>query len=247
MKNKILVSAVLLGLTSTAVSAATLNIREEFTPRYDSQSAAHKQRVAVDHRFKNGVGFGVEVKWKGDNEDAFGEQKSNGHQANISYLYKLNDKWSLKPQYKWESNSTQIGHQLNLTLGYKVNSDWAVSFRHRYHYDNPVPSKGKTNSHYNRWTFAFGYSGIEDWKFGGSLDYTFNSTEKGPRWKDHKAWFSELNFTGEYKGFESGWRPFMEVGFVPYKSGQEYDFNGTTDAQNDKWRPRFRVGLKYNF
>ncbi|SHO55956.1 oligogalacturonate-specific porin KdgM family protein [Vibrio quintilis] len=244
MNKKILVSAVLIGLTSAAAQAATLNIRHEIVPRYDGQKASHADRVAVDHRFKNGIGFGIEAKWKSDNEDAFGEQKGNGNQANISYVYKINDKWSLKPQYKWESKSDRVGHQFNLTLGYKVNSDWSVSFRHRYHYENKVDSQ---NGHYNRWTFGAGYKGVEDWKFGASLDYTFNEDASGPRWEDKKSWFSELNFTGEYKGLESGWRPFVEVGFKPYKSGDKYEFNGEMVSANDKWRPRFRVGVKYSF
>jgi len=246
MKYKILVPLFLFGLTSvTTTEAATLNIRQEFTPRYDGQKAEHKERVEVYHRFKNGVGFGLEVKWKSDNEDAYGEQESSGHQANISYVYKLNDQWSLKPQYKWESADNKIGHQFNLTLGYKVNHDWSMSFRHRYHYENKVDD---SNNHYNRWTIGSGYNGIENWKFGASLDYTFNSDSKGSAvFKDHKSWFSELNFKGEYKGFESGWKPFMEVGFKPYKSGETYVFNGSDDSQNDKWRPRFRVGVKYSF
>jgi hypothetical protein len=244
MKKKFIFSAVLLGLASMAAHSATLNIRHEFQPHYDGKDAVHKDRVAVDHRFKNGIGFGIEVKWKSNNDDAFGEMKSGGHQANISYLYKVTERISLKPQYKWESASDKVGHQFNLTLGYKVNDDWSVSFRHRYHYENKVDGD---NSHYNRWTFGAGYSGIEHWKFGVSLDYTFNEDKKGPKFKDHKSWFSELNFKGEYKGLESGWRPFLEIGFVPYNSGAEYSFDGKDWSSNDKWRPRLRVGVKYNF
>ncbi|MEI8635086.1 hypothetical protein P4S72_29650 [Vibrio sp. PP-XX7] len=75
----------------------------------------------------------------------------------------------------------------------------------------------------------------------------FNDKTYGARWEDKQSWFSEVNFTGEYKGLESGWRPFAELGFVPYKSGGEYTFNGSTGTQNDAWRPRVRVGVKYNF
>lgn len=241
MKAKILTSAILLAMTSVAAHATTINIRHETTPRYDGQSAKQADRVAVSHRFKNGVGFEVEAKWKSDNEDALGEQKGNGQQANVSYLYKLNDAWSLKPQYKWESGSDKVGHQFNLTLGYKVNPDWSVSFRHRYHYENKVNAN---NSHYNRWTFEASYGGLENWKLGGSVDYTFNPDSSGPRWKDHQNWFSEVNFKGEYTGFEGGWHPFTEIGFVPYKSG-DYVYDGS--EQNDKWRPRVRIGVKYSY
>lgn len=244
IKIKTMATVALLGLTSAAVNATTINLRHEFTPRYDGQSASHKDRIEVSHRFKNGIGFGVEAKWQSQNEDAFGEQTGSGQQSNISYVYKINDAFSLKPQYKWESGSDKLSHQFNLTLGYKVNDDWSVSFRHRYNYENKV---GGENSHYNRWTFEAGYKGVEDWKFGGSVDYTFNEESSGPRWKSHKNGFSEVNFKGEYTGLTNGWSPFMELGFVPYKSGDTYSFDGSDVTANDKWRPRVRVGTKYSF
>ncbi|MEI8635085.1 oligogalacturonate-specific porin KdgM family protein [Vibrio sp. PP-XX7] len=157
-------------MSSAAAHAATLNLRQEFTPAMMANLPVTKERVAVSHRFKNGVGFEVEAKWKSKNEDAYGEQVSGGHQANVSYVYKLNERWSLKPQYKWESDSSTVNHQFNLTAGYKINSDWDVSFRHRYNYANVVDGQ---NKHYNRWTFAAGYAGVEHWKFGATVDYTF--------------------------------------------------------------------------
>ncbi|MBF9003230.1 oligogalacturonate-specific porin KdgM family protein [Vibrio nitrifigilis] len=247
MKFRILTAAIAVALTSLAAQATTINIRHEMVPRYDGQSAAHKDRLSVGNRFANGVGFEVEAKWKSQNEDAYGTETGNGQQANISYLYHINDQWSLKPQYKWESSSSKVGHQFNLTLGYKVNDDWSVAFRHRYHYSNLQKTSNNTNSsnhHYNRWTFSTSYGGIQDWKFGASVDYTFNQESQGPRWKSHQDWFSEVNFTGEYKGFDSGWHPFTEIGFIPYKSGHA-TYDGS-DAY-DRWRPRVRVGVKYSF
>ncbi len=241
MKKSILALGILVGLTSAAASATTINIRHEYVPKYDHQTASNKQRIAVSNRFANGIGFEVEAKWKsndrpsGDN-DAFNRETGNGQQANISYAYKINKQFTLTPQYKWDSGSDHIGHQFNLTLGYKVNSDWAVSFRHRYHYQNVV---GGDNYHYNRWTFGASYNGINNWGLSGSTDYTFNESKKGDAYKDHRNWFTEVNFKAEYKGFESGWRPFTELGMVPYKK----DGSDTKDA----WRPRVRVGVKYSW
>jgi hypothetical protein len=244
MKIKIVSAAVLIGLTSVAAHATTINIRHEYVPEYDGQDAKHADRIEVSHRFANGIGFGVEAKWKSQNEDAFGEQTGNGQQSNISYRYKVSDTITLTPQYKWESGSDKTGHQFNLSLGYKVNDDWSVGFRHRYHYENKV---GSDNSHYNRWTFSAGYKGIEDWAFGADLDYTFNEEKSGPRWKDDKSAISDVNFKGEYKGLKNGWSPFVELGFVPYNSGDSYSFNDKTYNSGDKWRPRYRIGAKYTY
>ncbi|MFC3025308.1 oligogalacturonate-specific porin KdgM family protein [Vibrio zhugei] len=247
MNNLMCISTLALAMVATTAQASYINLRHEFVPRYDGQAAQQADRVAVGNRFSNGVGFEIEAKWKSQNEDALGEQTGNGNQANVSYLYHIDDQWSLKPQYKWESKSDRVGHQFNLTLGYKVNDDWSVSFRHRYHYENKQHTdegSDATNSHYNRWTFSAGYKGIENIKLTMDVDYTFNPDSSSPRWKDRQSWFSEWNIKGEYSGFDSQWAPFMELGIKPYKSG-DYVYQG--DTTPDKWRPRIRIGMKYSF
>ncbi|SJL84276.1 oligogalacturonate-specific porin KdgM family protein [Vibrio palustris] len=247
MKIKQLAPAVIFTMVSVSAQASYINFRHEFVPRYDGQSAQQADRIAVGNRFDNGIGFEVEAKWKSQNEDAFGMQTGNGNQVNISYLYHFNEKWSLKPQYKWESKSDSVGHQFNVTLGYQVDKNWGVSFRHRYHYENKQmmgDDTGSDNSHYNRWTFSVSYKGIENFKFTTDVDYTFNPEASGPRWKDHQAWFSEINVKGAYTGFEGNWSPFMELGIKPYASG-DYIYHGKASA--DSWRPRIRIGMKYSF
>lgn len=242
MKKLIVTSTILLAMVSTANHAATINIRHEFQPEHgDKAGATHKDRIAVSHRFANGIGFEVETKWRSNkksgelNEDPFSEYAGNGQQANISYRYKLSESFTLTPQYKWESNDNKMGNQFNFTLGYKVNNDWSVSFRHRYHYETR-PNVDQS-SHYNRWTFDAGYKGLENWSLGASLDYTWKQ-HNAVVYKDDNDGISEINFTFEYQGFESGWRPFGEIGATPSKKD-------TDDV--DSYRPRFRAGLKYSF
>ncbi|WP_256611390.1 oligogalacturonate-specific porin KdgM family protein [Vibrio ostreae] len=205
------------------------------------RGASHKDRVAVSHRFANGVGFEVEAKWASNNKDGelnqdpFSEFAGNGQQANISYRYKLTDSLSLTPQYKWESSDGKWGNQFNLKLDYKVNDEWGVSFRHRYHYETK-PNVDKS-SHYNRWTFGAGYKGIEHWSLGASMDYTWKQ-EGQIVYKDDSDGISEVNFTFEYQGLESGWRPFGEIGVTPSRKD---------DDEVDSYRPRFRAGVKYSF
>lgn len=242
MKNKLISSAIFLAISSASVSAATLNLRHEFKPEHgDKAGASNVDRAAISHRFSNGIGFEIEAKWKsnaktGDtNADPFSEFSGNGQQANISYAYKLSDSLTLTPQYKWESSDSKMGNQFNLTLGYKLNSDWSASFRHRYHYE--TKPNVEQSAHYNRWTFGLGYKGLEDWSLGMTTDYQFNQSGSFV-YKEKESYFKEVNFTFEYLGLESKFRPFGEIGFNPSKK----DTN-----EIDSWRPAFRAGVKYSF
>ncbi|SDG83184.1 oligogalacturonate-specific porin [Vibrio xiamenensis] len=235
MKTKLLTSAILLAVTSTAAHAVSINMRHEWTPEFEGNDQVHKDRIAVSHRFANGVGFEVEAKYKsGDGFFDFDQFVDAGNQANISYKMKLGNGFDLTPQYKIENDSSSHNHQLNLTLGYKINDDWSTSFRHRYNYKL---KNGEYDSHYNRWTVGLGYKGIEDWSLSGSTDYTFKE-EGDESWKGNKNGFTEINFKAEYK-WGNGWSPFAEFGVTPEKK--------EGSSEKDTWKPRYRVGMKYSF
>ncbi|WP_065677919.1 oligogalacturonate-specific porin KdgM family protein [Vibrio celticus] len=44
-------------MTSTAASAASINLRHEYMPDRDGDK--HRDRITVGHRFDNGIGFSV--------------------------------------------------------------------------------------------------------------------------------------------------------------------------------------------
>lgn len=237
MKTKLLTSAILLALTSTAAHAVSINMRHEWTPEFEGKDQVHKDRIAVSHRFANGVGFEVETKWKsGDGFFDFDQFADAGNQANISYRMKLDDSFTLTPQYKWETGTDKHAHQFNLTLGYKINDDWSTSFRHRYNYEIRE-LQDKPSSHYNRWTLGLGYKGIEDWSLSASTDYTWKQ-EGEDVWKGDSDGFTEINFKAEYK-WGNGWAPFAEFGVTPEKK--------ENSSEKDTWKPRYRVGMKYSF
>lgn len=241
MKKILTLSLLAIAVTSTAASATSINIRHEWKPEYgDKNDQAHADRIAVSHRFKNGIGFEVEAKYKSNNDDAWGDSSGNGNQANISYKWNINDTFSLTPQFKLEANSDKVGYQGNLTLGYKATDTISTSIRYRYHYENYKSSLDKANSHYNRITLAAGYSGIEDWKFGLSTDYTIKQ-EGEEVWNGDKQGFSEINSKISYTGFGGGWAPFVEIGVTPA------DKNMAGDDDKDDWRPRYRVGIVYSY
>ncbi|MFV0449952.1 MAG: oligogalacturonate-specific porin KdgM family protein [Vibrio sp.] len=232
---KVLTSAILLALTATGAQAASVNLRHEYKPEFGDQKSTYADRIEVSHRFKSGIGFAVESKYKDEDSssDHNDDLVSNGSQANISYQMKLNDSFTLTPQYKIEG-SGDMAHQFNLTLGYKVNDDWSVSYRQRY-------NQSQHDNYYNQGTFAFSYKGIEDWGVSGSLDYRVTGGDnKAEVWDGEDKGISEINFKGQYNGLESGWKPFAEFGVTPSKKD-------SSDTTKDNWRPRLRVGVVYNF
>lgn len=236
MKNKIITSAILLALTSTAAHAVSINMRHEWTPKFEGKDQVHKDRIAVSHRHANGVGWEVETKWQsGDGFFDFDQFVDAGNQANISYRWKLDDQFTLTPQYKWETGSNKHAHQFNLTLGYKINDDWSTSFRHRYHYE--IKNGGDDNSHYNRWTVGLSYKGIDNWSLSATSDYTWKQ-EGEDVWKGDSDGFTEFNFKAEYK-MGGGWYPFAEFGVTPDKK--------ENSSEKDAWKPRYRIGMKYSF
>ena len=169
MKKILSLSLLAVAITSTSVFATTINIRHEWKPEFGDKEQGNADRIAVSHRFANGIGFEVEAKWKSNNEAAFSNLSGNGQQANLSYRYKLSESFTLTPQAKLETSEKGANYQGNLTLGYKVNDDVSTSIRYRYNYFN---GKDATidNNHYNRITLAASYSGVQNFGFGASTD-----------------------------------------------------------------------------
>jgi hypothetical protein len=94
MLKKTLALAILSGM-SFAASAVTVDLRHEYI-----DSGSNADRVAVSHRFDNGLGFGVEAKWKtgGDTDKQdrpFNEIVGNGHEESINWRWKATDNIAL--------------------------------------------------------------------------------------------------------------------------------------------------------
>ncbi len=232
---RVLTSAILLALTATTAHAASINLRHEYSPEFGDNDSQYKDRIEVTHRFKNGIGFGVEAKFQENLKEDGNPFTQNNHQTNISYRMKLNDDFTLTPQYKIEGGTTDLTHQFNLTLGYKVNDDWSVSYRQRYNQETH-------ENYYHQGTFAFSYKGIQDWGISGSLDYRVREGDVGKTkvvWDGDNKGINEINFKAQYNGLESGWKPFGEFGVTPKAKN--------TGDEVDSWRPRVRVGVSYSF
>lgn len=249
MKVSRIAALTLLGLLGSAATAhaATINYRHEYVP----DAGQHKDRVAISHRLANGVGFGVEAKWKNDqaNEsyfDFFNNIKPDGSLFTLNYQYKLNDQWSFQPGFQLDGRD----YQLYTRASYNITKDLNASLRYRWRMTNQVvDSKGKKDSndkpHRDNWTFNLGYKLTPAITIGYELDYNDldRDYEKNGVYKDGyggkgKTW--DHNLTVGYK-INKEWEPFAELGWI---QGNE---RGSSPGYKDTYIPRYRVGVKYNF
>lgn len=74
---------------------------------------------------------------------------------------------------------------------------------------------------------------------GIDFEYKFEQSDSSGYDGDNN-YLNLVNLTAEYKGFESGWRPFIEFGMVSQNTDLAAD-------GKDEYVPRYRAGLKYNF
>lgn len=238
---KVLTSAILLALTSTAVNAMSLNVRHEFMDSKGNSDYQHKDRLVLDHRFANGIGLSAEVKWQNPKGEAFGLEKlsSAGHETKISYNYKVTDTFTLQPAYAIDAgNDEGATHKFDITGSQKLTNDWNIGLRYRYGDSNKVDGK---DTHYNQFNLTSGYT-VDTFKFGLDIEYKLDqSSAKG--FEGDSNYLNLVSVSSEYTGFESGWRPFAEFAMVAVDSETDAGSNTGKDA----YAPRYRVGLKYSF
>ncbi len=253
---KILGSAIVLALASTAVNAAQINVRYEHVPEWgtaaDSKNVLknreqHNYRIAFSERLSNGVGFGVEAKLQSSPNSGFLQDVNTaGTQGNISYRWRFADDFSLTPQLKYETNNDyKLTRQANLTLGYKVSKELSTSVRYRYNYDTWAPEKERDYSeHYNQFSFAASYKGLPYVNLSGSVDYRIkreflkaNGDHRNTVDEDNKG-IAEFVIKAAYTEL-GAWEPFVEYGG---KSG--YKNNASV---KDSMIPQYRVGVAYKW
>ncbi|MDW6001798.1 oligogalacturonate-specific porin KdgM family protein [Vibrio mangrovi] len=238
MKSKLIASAILLGLTAGAAHATSLNIRHEFIPEEGERSASHKDRLLMSHLFDNGIGISEEVKWGYENDSVnLGEMKSAGHETKIGYNYKINDEFKIQPAYAMDSSSSSITHKFDLKGVYKISDSWNASLRYRY--GMKVPSNDSPNSHYSQVNLVTAYQLNSDYKVGIDIEGKFEQSASSG-YDGNKNYLNLVNLFGEYQGFESGWRPFIELGMTSQETLK-------STPGKDQYVTRYRIGLKYNF
>ncbi len=131
MFKKTLGLASLIG-ASFAAQAVTVDLRHEYI-----DSGTNADRVAVSHRFDNGVGFSVEAKWKsgGDKADQpFSDVVGNGHEDSLSWRWKATNNIAITPAMTLESTDSRTIYKPNIHVQYSFENGFYVAARYRYEY-----------------------------------------------------------------------------------------------------------------
>lgn len=214
--------------TSFAAQAVTVDLRHEYI-----DSGTNADRVAVSHRFDNGVGFSVEAKWKsgGDKADQpFSDVVGNGHEDSLSWRWKATDHIAVTPAMTLESTDSRTIYKPNIHVQYSFDNGFYVAARYRYEYTRYPSSDNKNDDKVNRGDAWVGWV-MGDWRT--ELNYVYAKSTEGEIRNNNKSWSTEYNAKLAYK-WDKNWAPYAEIGNVGVK---------TTDER----QTRFRVGVAYSF
>ncbi|CNI29727.1 oligogalacturonate-specific porin protein KdgM [Yersinia massiliensis] len=234
MKIKLLSLAVAT-LLSTSAIAVTIDYRHEMQ---DQSGNTHKDRLLMSHRFANGFGLSLEGKWKGaqDKDKAFNETVSNGTEVVASYVYKIDNTFSIEPGFSLDSNSTSNNYRPYLRGKANIIDDLSVSLRYRPYYKrtsaNINTSKDTSENGYNL-TSVISYKIAKDYQLDYEIDYK-KANKAGVILSNNESYDWTHDFKLTYK-WDKNWSPYMAVGNV---SGSK---------ATDERQTRYRVGIKYSF
>lgn len=227
MLKKALGVAVLCGV-SVVAQAVTVDLRHEYI-----DSGINADRVAVSHRFDNGLGFSVEAKWKsgGTNKDEpFSDLVGSGHEDQISWRWKATPNISLTPALTVESNDSRTIWKPNLHAQYSFDNGFYVAARYRFEYTRNPNDSNKEDDKVNRGDAWVGYA-LGDWRT--ELNYVYAKSDHQIR-SNNKKDSEEYNVKLAYK-WDKNWAPYAELGNV---SGSK---------STDERQTRYRVGVAYSF
>ncbi|WP_409309788.1 oligogalacturonate-specific porin KdgM family protein [Pectobacterium sp. B1J-3] len=237
MKVKILTAA-LASLISINALAVTIDYRHEFK---DTAKADHKDRLLISNRFANGFGLSLEAKWGQHGNDTtpnkpFNESVSNGTEVIASYLYKINDTFSLEPGFSLDSTSNSNNYRPYLRGKANITNDLSVSLRYRPYYKRNSNNIGKTDptseNGYNL-TTVVSYSFLKDFQADYELDYQ-KANSAGVKLADNENYSIVHDFKVSYK-WDKNWRPYVALGNTP------------ESKSTDNRQTRYRVGVQYSF
>ncbi|HEC1648939.1 TPA: porin [Yersinia enterocolitica] len=222
-------------LLSTSAVAVTIDYRHEMQ---DQSGNTHKDRLLMSHRFANGFGLSLEGKWKGaqDKDKAFNETVSNGTEVVASYVYKIDNTFSIEPGFSLDSNSTSNNYRPYLRGKANIIDDLSVSLRYRPYYKrtsaNINTSKDTSENGYNL-TSVISYKIAKDYQLDYEIDYK-KANKAGVILSNNESYDWTHDFKLTYK-WDKNWSPYMAVGNV---SGSK---------ATDERQTRYRVGIKYSF
>lgn len=226
-------------LAASAVSAASIDFREEYKEGQEDWAGRVKISASVGQHF-----FGVEMKHQGD----LGELESGDNEFEYGYKWKLSEDWLLTTSMPITFGSDKVTFKPQARIQYSFENGLVAKFRYRHEFRNSdtedsagtKDKDGNYHEHVNRSKFTANLDyKWEAWQFG--LEGNYAEDFFNDNWamgsssdKDHE-WDYNLKVGYKEKGWK--WRPYIELGNVQ-----------CTSSECDSSRQlRSRVGITYSF
>ncbi|MGR5411317.1 oligogalacturonate-specific porin KdgM family protein [Vibrio astriarenae] len=217
-------------LATTAVSAASFDVRHE----YKKESESHATRVKLADSIGNFL-VDIEAKFNGADSTKFMEDlKNNGWELGLNYRHKLDDNWTFTYGMPIEARTAGMTYKPQVRATYAVESVEGLSLSARYRYDMRQNTT-ESNQRRHRITGNVNYA-MDDWRFG--FEANWYKADGYILYKDEKTNL-EFNTTARY--IMGQWAPYVELGASSYAKDDSYD------GYHNDFELRSRVGLTYSF
>ncbi|CAM4462567.1 oligogalacturonate-specific porin KdgM family protein [Vibrio agarivorans] len=227
-------------LATTAVSAASLDVRHEFKSHTDQ----HATRVKLGDSIGNFL-VDIEAKFKGEDGKFMEDLKNNGWELGLNYRHKLNDNWTMTYGMPIEAREGGITYKPQVRATYSFDSIDGLSLSARYRYDMrqntsktvivegedgpELGTENVSNQRRHRITGNVNYA-MDAWRFGFEANWY---KADGYDIYDNDDTNYELNTSVRY--VMGQWAPYVEFGDV------------STSSEKSTRELRSRVGLTYSF
>lgn len=232
MNNKKIALVVASALFTGGVSAAQLDIREEY--KHDSEEWAGRVKISGGHEQHF---FGVEMKHSGD----LSELKRGDSEFEYGYKFQMTDQFLIQPSMPLTFGDGNITYKPQVRVAYKFENGLNAKFRYRHEFRNYANSSdgyisGENDGHRNRSKMTFNlYYNWNQWdiEFEGNYAEDFISDE----WNDGGSEWDYMMKFG-YQIGETPWKPYMEFANVQCTN---------EDMCSSSRQARTRAGIKYKF
>lgn len=210
-----------MALCTGMAQASTLDYRHDYI-----DSGKNKDQLKVAHKFDNGIGVALTVKWASGNRP-FEDFVGNGHKESINYRYKVNDFLTLTPGFSLNNTDDKVVYKPGIAAKVKLIDSVALGGKYNYEYTN-------SNKGLNKIVHKAKFYITE--KFGKiktKVEYIYK-TSPFSTLANNKKHKDEYNISLAYQASKVI-TPYIEVGNV---SGSK---------KTNERQTRYRVGVKYTF
>lgn len=219
-------------MATTAVSAASFDMRHEYKHSSDQHATRVKMGDSIDNFYYSG-----ELKFKGKDGEFLKDLQNNGWELDLGYRHKINDNWTLQPGMPIEARTSGITFKPQLRLTYALDSIEGLSLSGRYRYDIKQYSDGTSTQNRHRLTGNINYK-FDEWSLG--LEGNYYKADGYDLYEDTDT---NVEFNSTIRRSFGQWAPYAEFGYASYSKDGGYGPQETNNA----FELRSRVGLTYSF